>query len=528
MKKTFRLSMTWLHTWTGLVLSWVLFFIFLTGTLGYLDTEIDRWMTPEIPYQPVTTEYAAELAIGYSQKAMPNAKSWWIDLPNERNGSSVGVYLSSQDKSEEYSEARLNTVTGEKIQLRDTGGGQTLYKMHYKLHYLPKIIAYYLVGICTMLMLVGIITGIIIHKKIFREFFTFRKNKGPLSWLDIHNLFSVSALPFHLMITYSGLIFFTFTYMPATVGHHYGFSPKNIDKIYSELHAHAPDPTRSGIAAPLTNIQPVINDVLKRWHGSEIAYVEVHLPGDANSEFHFSERDSSPTDAPRHLTYSAATGKVINTPTEARPAAMVFGETMTALHEGLFAGPGLRALYLLSGLLGTAMIGAGLILWTLKRRSKELAKASGPSLGYRFVESLNIGTVVGFPCAIAVYFWANRILPSNIEDRAQWEVNAMFIAWLCAIVHAFIRTKARSWIEQLWAGALLFGLLPIVNTVTTDRGFTNSVLAGDWLYAGFDISCAVIGIIFAFTARYMYQKNTLITKISGVNKKPLHTAGVAS
>lgn len=503
--------MTWLHTWTGLVLSWVLFFMFLTGTLGYLDTEIDRWMTPEIPYQPVSTEHAAELAMEYSQKTMPDAKSWWIDLPNERNGASVGVYLSSQDKSEEYSEARLNTSTGEKIQLRDTGGGQTLYKMHYKLHYLPKIIAYYLVGICTMLMLVGIITGIIIHKKIFREFFTFRKNKGPLSWLDIHNLFSVSALPFHLMITYSGLIFFTFTFMPATVGHHYGFSSKNIDKIYNEIHAHDPDPIRSGIAAPLTDIQPVIIDVLKRWNGSEIAYVQVHLPGDKNAEFHFSERDRSPVEAPRHLTYSASTGSFINASPETRPAALVFGETMTALHEGLFAGPGLRALYLLSGLLGTAMIGAGLILWTLKRRSKELTKASGPSVGYRIVESLNIGTVIGLPCAIAIYFWANRLLPANIEDRASWEVNAMFIAWVITILHAFIRTKAHSWIEQLWLGAALFGLLPILNAITTERGFINSALTNDWLYIGFDLTSLIIAVIFASTARYMRARLNHLT-----------------
>lgn len=33
------------------------------------------------------------------------------------------------------------------------------------------------------------------------------------SWLDIHNLLSVTALPFHFVITYSGLVFFAFTYM---------------------------------------------------------------------------------------------------------------------------------------------------------------------------------------------------------------------------------------------------------------------------------------------------------------------------
>ena len=40
MKGGLRQSMAWLHTWTGLPVGWVLFFVFLTGTLGYFDSEI--------------------------------------------------------------------------------------------------------------------------------------------------------------------------------------------------------------------------------------------------------------------------------------------------------------------------------------------------------------------------------------------------------------------------------------------------------------------------------------------------------
>jgi len=43
---------------------------------------------------------------------------------------------------------------------------------------------------------------------------------------------------------------------------------------------------------------------------------------------------------------------------------------MLGLHEGLFAGPLLRALYVLSGLLGAAMIATGLVLWSVKRRQR--------------------------------------------------------------------------------------------------------------------------------------------------------------
>lgn len=36
-----------LHTWVGVLFGWLLYFMFVTGTAGYLDTEIDRWMRPE-------------------------------------------------------------------------------------------------------------------------------------------------------------------------------------------------------------------------------------------------------------------------------------------------------------------------------------------------------------------------------------------------------------------------------------------------------------------------------------------------
>ena len=39
-------SLSWLHTWDGLVFGWILFSIFLTGTLAAFDKEIDGWMRP--------------------------------------------------------------------------------------------------------------------------------------------------------------------------------------------------------------------------------------------------------------------------------------------------------------------------------------------------------------------------------------------------------------------------------------------------------------------------------------------------
>ena len=42
-----RQSMSWLHTWASLILGWLLYAIFVTGTLSFFQNEISTWMKPE-------------------------------------------------------------------------------------------------------------------------------------------------------------------------------------------------------------------------------------------------------------------------------------------------------------------------------------------------------------------------------------------------------------------------------------------------------------------------------------------------
>lgn len=61
MKEGFRQAMAWLHTWAGLIFGWLLFAIFLTGTMSYFKSEITHWSQPEIPVRPL--DGAASLAM---------------------------------------------------------------------------------------------------------------------------------------------------------------------------------------------------------------------------------------------------------------------------------------------------------------------------------------------------------------------------------------------------------------------------------------------------------------------------------
>ena len=47
--KGYRVILSDVHTWFGLLLGWLLFTIFLMGTVSYFNNELTAWMQPEIP-----------------------------------------------------------------------------------------------------------------------------------------------------------------------------------------------------------------------------------------------------------------------------------------------------------------------------------------------------------------------------------------------------------------------------------------------------------------------------------------------
>ena len=48
-------------------------------------------------------------------------------------------------------------------------------------------------------------------------------------------------------------------------------------------------------------------------------------------------------------------------------------------------------------------------------------------MSFRLVEALNVAAVAGLLVATAAFFWANRLLPVDLQQRALWEVRGFFL-----------------------------------------------------------------------------------------------------
>lgn len=501
MSKGIRQSQSTLHTWSGLLLGWILFLVFLTGTLAFWREALNRYMRPELARveQPMRVLDGAQRFL--ARKA-PDAKSWFIAMPSIAVPGAEVTWQPQPKKGEPHGRRgggrgrrdnqALIGADGMPTHARDTRGGEFFYRFHFDLYYLPVIWSRWLVGFAAVMMLVAILTGIVTHKKIFRDFFSLRRNKGQRSWLDGHNATAVLALPFHLMITYTGIVTLMALLMPwATVANY-----ADETKMFTDLFPQAPVMERTGRPMPLLPLSAIIRDAEQRL-GGPVGTVEVSQPGDAAARVTLYRTAASllNTRAPA-ITYDGVSGVPVWRSPAPGGAAATAG-VMVGLHAGRFANLGLRWIYFLCGVAGTLMVASGLVLWTVKRREK-LPDPARPHFGFRVVERLNVAVIGGFPLGVAALFWANRLLPVAMQGRSRWEVHILFVAWGAAAILSLVRRPATVWPVLFGATGGLLALLPVYNLFGTRWNAVTSLLAGDLLPLGVDLT------FLAFAAAYLW------------------------
>ncbi|KDD15290.1 PepSY-associated TM helix domain-containing protein [Bordetella bronchiseptica] len=491
-----RQSMSWLHTWSGLIFGWVLFAMFLTGTLAFFRPEITRWMQPEIDVAPVSAEQASAVAQRYLQAHAPDARRWFVTLPTQRAPAIQLSYPAVKPKPGErgFTRVSLDPATGDALHARQTRGGDFFYRFHFELE-MAFPWGRWLASIAGMFMLVAIISGIITHKKIFTDFFTFRPRKGgQRAWMDGHNVLSVLGLPFHLMITFSGLVIFMYMLMPAGVLAAYD----NERAFFDEMFPAFTQTALQASPAPLAPLAGLVARARAEWDGGRPGRIVVNNPGDASATVSVtrstSERIAYGRMAPT-ITFDGVTGQLRSQDAKESAVAATAG-TIVGLHLGLFAEPVLRWLYFLVSLAGTAMVGTGLALWIAKRRQKA---AGRESFALRLVDALNAGSIAGLCVAVAAFFWANRLLPPALPQHAQWEVRIFFGAWLLCGLYAAV-ARRRKWRDLLALAAFMAAALPVLNLWTTQRHLGVSLPAGDWVMAGFDLTALACAALLGWMA----------------------------
>lgn len=490
-----RQTMSVLHGWTGLIPGWVVFVVFLFGTVAFYQQEISAWMRPEIG-RGALSQATLQKASRLLEAEVPPGGSWSLSLPPERGGEPLELSWQANPQAPEIRET-LDPATGRPINVRETLGGQFLFSFHYNLHYMPGRVANFLVCIASLAMLLSIISGVITHKRIFKDYFTLRLDKGQRSWLDGHNVMAVLALPFHLMITYTGLVTLIFLIMPWAVMAEYPDTAAFRRDFRPDTPAVEASVTSVRVATPIQLIESA-----RAIDGAQPTHVGTHKT-DGGGNVIEAWPNLHRLGASYETMFLRPDGTRIEPSTVPGGASQTMG-VMVDIHAGRFSGYLLRWLYFFSGLVGTAMVATGLILWVKKRSSG--AGAGQANAGLWLTERLNTGVIAGSIAGVAAYFLANRLLPLQASGRSEQEVAWLFAAWAVVLLVALLSEPKRGWIIALGFGAILYALVPIVNAATTDRGLLASLAARDWIFVSFDLSMLMTSVVLALIGWNLYRR----------------------
>jgi uncharacterized iron-regulated membrane protein len=498
-----RKSLAWLHTWAGVVLGGVLFAVFWMGSLTVFDREIDRWMMPgtRLPpaSQPISLDRVARVV---APQVSAKASQWRVDLPTERVPLlRVSYKADAGDVVRQLSPEHLVFLP----EPGTKGGSGFIFPFHYSLHLKWNDLGKWIVGLAAMAMLALLVTGVFIHKKVFVQFFTFRPRKSlQRSSLDLHNLTGVLGLPFHFVMTLSGLIIFISMYFPLA---HWGAydSGKQAKATYTaDAYGKFTRP-KANAPGTLASLDAMAGHAEREWAGGRPYFVRVWHPGDANSYVEL--RRSYARDVTMNLDqiyFDAATGAVLHR-FEAS-SVMTFQRFISGVHFMQFEHWPLRWLYFLAGLSGCVLIATGFLYWLEKRRARHAKKGWA---GVRVVEGIAVGSITGVIIATLALFAANRRLPPDAslagEQRAALEVWVFFLVWLACFAHAWWRRRA-AWREQAWAISAFALACVLLNAASTGDHPLRAAANGMWAVAGMDMMLLATAALAAYATRRIAGK----------------------
>jgi len=541
----FRLSFAWLHTWFGLVLGFVLMAAFFFGSLSVFDREIDRWALPETRIEPqpmpsfdtILASRFAEIAAPEPEELAAASKRSTQPLPEKLKPALFGAYTTHRDPVLDvfvgfevpnstlpndlaYGSVVIDPRDGRKLPKdRLALGSAFFYPMHYSLHFTWYDIGMWIVGLAAMAMLAAVVSGVVMHRKIFREFFTFRPGKKLLrGTLDLHNLTGVVALPFHFLWALSGLIIFAGVYFPV------------FDKMLQPLvEQHEREEARhtgldaepSGVPGTLASVDAMMIAAKDHWVSrgvpGEVGYLQVTHVGSSNAYVSIYRDSTDRVATAEGLHFQGSTGRVIfeDPPTGAAETVNGF---LTGMHLQQFRHWTLRWLIFVGGLLSCVCITTGFIFFVEKR--KHVHARQGTS-GSRWVDALAVTTVTGMMVATLATLVMNRALPEDLANRDLWEKSTFWIAWLTALTHALWRSAAvlqarmsKAWAEQSWAIAALGAVAVVLNAATTGDHLGRTLMAGYWPVAGVDLMLIASACAAAIAARKLRARAAEVVPVN--------------
>lgn len=366
------------HSWMGIAIGALMYWVCLSGTLAVLYPEFERWETPTVSEYTEVNPEAIQSAYQRFMEGQEPTEHAYVLLP--RPGMPRTVLMSDHS-------ARVLNADGSLGEPAAHPWTHILTDLHLYLH-LPSSWGMVLVSTLGAMLLALIVSGVLAHPRLFKDAFHFRrKGNARLEQTDLHNRLSVWGLPFYIMIAVTGA-FYGLAAMLSWVAAE-AFYDGDTDAVVETVYGGHPDnlPEREG---PL-GIARALQDSMERApDGTRPIYVTVEHPD--TDEEHLLVG----THYPDRLIYAEqfyydGAGNFLNKVgfSDGEPGRQAIF-SVYRIHFGHFGGLGVKLLWVALGLALTIVSVSGINIWLAKRKHRDA------------LNNLWTGIVWGTPLAFVV------------------------------------------------------------------------------------------------------------------------------
>ncbi|WP_394205522.1 PepSY-associated TM helix domain-containing protein [Shewanella waksmanii] len=520
-KKLFQM-----HSWVGIVTGILLFIVAFTGAVAVFSRpELIIWSNAtgsEVP-QAVAPKQIEQLVNQYS-KQVPSefTENIHIYMPTGYNYTELTLLFESHHGDENYDqpvvyayEINSNTLalerqfyglTGDYYEGRKDTAGAFIGHFHADLH-LGRPIGLILTGFMGLTLMVSVITGLYIHREMFKQLFTFRREKS-LSVIvsDGHKLFGLWGSIFHFVIGFTGAFLGLATVILLPAAAYVSFNGDQ-DKLIETFTA-MPEPVISEqyqateIASIMTHIhqrdeKAVVLDLTVMALNDKNATVYARMMGGENFASEILEYHGDGQFSQSMSSFGNIGGWAIT-----------IIEWLFPLHFGNFSGVFVKLLWGFLGLTTALIPLSGVMMWLSKRSRGNNSDLSVQA--YQRWNRIIIGSCGGIILACAVMFPAQVILNATVHGVAQnpWFAQLFFGSWLAWLMLSLIPFNYRLLLRINVIIVAMALLLVVPLKLATVDGYLNFVFASHYrLIAVIDLSFTLLGALTAYLAWRLNQQS---------------------
>lgn len=491
-------AMVAVHGWSGIVLGLLLYAVVLTGTAAVFAEEIGIWSAGHVSTQTAFERPVADTlrALGARTPAPYREDVNLLEIGDHDLG--VFFHKDQMEKGELISRGVFYTIgkdgrvtdsrsgTGEEVfgPRNDNALSAFLVDTHVRLH-VPNPWGLILTGILGLSMLVAAISGLLIHRHLFKDIFTLRARANPvLVNRDRHSVAGTWSLPFAFVLAFTGSFFSFFGTIGVPIVAMAAFGG-DIQALQEAVFANPGKPDPRPVA--IGNIDRVFSDAIVR-AGTVPTFVSIEHFGRADAKVTTFHPPRSGSIAPMTLLYNGATARFeqVKPLIGPRPSAGgTLAAIMSPLHFGNFAGLLSKAVWFGLGFAMCYVTYTGLRLWLVRR------EAGARSLGW--LERLLVIVGIGLPLALLVAS-AAFLIAMPLGTATWWTPASFVIASLVIIAAGFLWRSIASFAHllQIATGALMLGL-PLLRLMTGGPGWPLALVSEQPIIPALDLAFVVAG-----------------------------------